>query len=52
MKDVQTPDPYTVRVVYDKPYARALETWGTYMLPKHAPAVVRGGGHAARVASE
>jgi peptide/nickel transport system substrate-binding protein len=36
VKDVQTPDPYTVRVVHDKPYARALETWGTYMLPKHA----------------
>ena len=36
MKDVQAPDPYTVRVTYDKPYARALETWSTYMLPKHA----------------
>jgi peptide/nickel transport system substrate-binding protein len=36
VKDVQTPDPYTVRVFHDKPYARALETWGTYMLPKHA----------------
>ena len=46
VKDVQAPDPYTVRVTYDKPYARALETWNTYMLPKHAPAVVRGGGHA------
>jgi len=32
---VQAPDPYTVRVRYDKPYARAVETWGTYMLPKH-----------------
>jgi peptide/nickel transport system substrate-binding protein len=24
-----------VRVRYEKPYARAVETWGTYMLPKH-----------------
>ena len=35
VKDVQAPDPYTVRVTYDKPYARAVETWGTYVLPKH-----------------
>ncbi|HKA61224.1 MAG TPA: peptide-binding protein [Methylomirabilota bacterium] len=35
VKDVQAPDPYTVRVRYEKPYARAVETWGTYMLPKH-----------------
>jgi peptide/nickel transport system substrate-binding protein len=35
VKDVQAPDPYTVRVRYDKPYARAVETWGTYMLPRH-----------------
>ena len=35
VKDVQAPDPFTVRVRYDKPYARAVETWGTYMLPKH-----------------
>src|SRR5216683_2827252 len=35
VKDVQAPDPYTVRVTYDKPYARAVETWGTYILPKH-----------------
>ncbi|HEY7435407.1 MAG TPA: ABC transporter substrate-binding protein, partial [Methylomirabilota bacterium] len=33
VKDVQAPDPYTVRVTYDKPYARAIETWGTYVLP-------------------
>ena len=32
---IYAPDPYTVRVRYDKPYARAVETWGTYMLPKH-----------------
>jgi peptide/nickel transport system substrate-binding protein len=35
VKDVEAPDPYTVRVRYDKPYARAVETWGTYILPKH-----------------
>ncbi|MGH7367220.1 MAG: peptide-binding protein [Candidatus Rokuibacteriota bacterium] len=35
VKDVQAPDPYTVQVTYDKPYARAVETWGTYILPKH-----------------
>ena len=35
VKDAEAPDPYTVRVRYDKPYARAVETWGTYMLPKH-----------------
>jgi peptide/nickel transport system substrate-binding protein len=34
-KDVEVLDPYTVRVIYPKPYARALESWGTYMLPKH-----------------
>jgi peptide/nickel transport system substrate-binding protein len=35
VKDVEALDPYTVRVRYDKPYARAVETWGTYILPKH-----------------
>jgi peptide/nickel transport system substrate-binding protein len=35
VKDAQALDPYTVRVTYDKPYARAVETWGTYILPKH-----------------
>ena len=35
VKGVDAPDPYTVRVHYAKPYARAVETWGTYMLPKH-----------------
>ena len=28
-------DPHTVRVSYDKPHGRALETWGMNMLPKH-----------------
>lgn len=35
VKDVETLDPYTVRVTYPKPYARALESWSDYMLPKH-----------------
>ena len=35
VKDVETPDPYTVRVTYAKPYARAIETWADYVLPKH-----------------
>ncbi|HZP36148.1 MAG TPA: peptide-binding protein [Methylomirabilota bacterium] len=35
VKSVDAPDPYTVHVRYDKPYARAVETWGTYILPKH-----------------
>src|SRR6476620_8363881 len=30
VKIVDAPDPYTVHVHYDKPYARAVETWGTY----------------------
>jgi len=35
VKDVQVPDPYTVRVVYSQPYAKALGSWGTPMLPRH-----------------
>jgi peptide/nickel transport system substrate-binding protein len=35
VKDVEAPDPYTVRVSYAKPYARALDTWSDYVLPKH-----------------
>src|SRR5262245_11055109 len=35
VKDVEAPDPYTVRVGYAKPYARALDTWTDSMLPKH-----------------
>ena len=32
---VEAPDPYTVRVTYKKPYAKAVESWGMAMLPKH-----------------
>jgi peptide/nickel transport system substrate-binding protein len=35
VKDTVALDPYTVRVTYDKPYARALSTWSDYILPKH-----------------
>jgi peptide/nickel transport system substrate-binding protein len=35
VKGVDAPDAYTVRVHYAKPYARAVETWGTSILPKH-----------------
>ncbi|MGH7276545.1 MAG: peptide-binding protein [Candidatus Rokuibacteriota bacterium] len=28
-------DPYTVRVHYRQPYAKALQSWGTWMLPRH-----------------
>ncbi len=35
VKDAEAPDPYTVRVRYDKPYARAPDTWTDYVLPKH-----------------
>jgi peptide/nickel transport system substrate-binding protein len=35
VKDVEALDPYTVRVRYKEPYARALDTWSDYMLPEH-----------------
>jgi peptide/nickel transport system substrate-binding protein len=35
VKDVQVLDPYTVRVIYSQPYAKALGSWGTPMLPRH-----------------
>jgi peptide/nickel transport system substrate-binding protein len=31
----EAPDPYTFRVTYKKPYAPALESWGTAIHPKH-----------------
>ncbi len=33
--DLQTPDDWTVRVSYGKPYAPALESWATSIQPKH-----------------
>jgi peptide/nickel transport system substrate-binding protein len=35
-KNVVALDPYTVRVTYETPYARALATWSDYVLPEHA----------------
>lgn len=35
VKEAEAPDPYTVRVTYAQPYARALDTWSGYVLPKH-----------------
>src|SRR5262249_6446776 len=32
---VEKTGPYAVRVVYKKPYAKALVSWGMTMLPKH-----------------
>jgi peptide/nickel transport system substrate-binding protein len=33
--EVAAPDPYTVRVRYKQPYAKALQSWGLWMLPRH-----------------
>ena len=35
VKDVQVLDPYTVRVLYSQPFAKAVSSWGQAMLPKH-----------------
>ncbi|MDO8478781.1 MAG: peptide-binding protein [Candidatus Rokubacteria bacterium] len=35
VRDIQVLDPYTVRVIYSQPYAKAVGSWGTAMLPKH-----------------
>ncbi|HKZ17787.1 MAG TPA: peptide-binding protein [Geobacteraceae bacterium] len=35
VKSAETPDPYTFRVTYAKPYAPALESWMTSILPAH-----------------
>ena len=32
---VEAVDPYTLRVRYKQPYAKALQSWGIWMLPKH-----------------
>lgn len=32
---IEAPDPYTVHVHYAKPYAKALQTWTYWMLPRH-----------------
>jgi len=35
VESVTAVDNYTVRVVYEKPYAPALESWGMGMMPRH-----------------
>lgn len=35
VESVETPDPATVTVHYKQPYAKALDTWAFWMLPKH-----------------
>jgi peptide/nickel transport system substrate-binding protein len=35
VKNISTPDDHTVRVTYDKPFAPALASWGTSILPAH-----------------
>lgn len=35
IESVETPDDYTFRVTYSRPFARALITWGMYIVPAH-----------------
>lgn len=35
VKVVETPDPFTVKVTYDHPFAPALASWGSSVLPAH-----------------
>ncbi len=35
VESVKAVDPHTVRIRYKQPYAKALQSWGTWMLPKH-----------------
>jgi peptide/nickel transport system substrate-binding protein len=35
VKSAEAVDPHTVRITYAKPYAKALQSWGTWMLPRH-----------------
>jgi peptide/nickel transport system substrate-binding protein len=35
VKSAEAVDPHTVRITYGKPYAKALQSWGTWMLPRH-----------------
>ncbi|MGH7277231.1 MAG: peptide-binding protein, partial [Candidatus Rokuibacteriota bacterium] len=35
VKSVAAPDPHTVRVAYTAPYAKALQSWEMWMLPRH-----------------
>jgi len=35
VKEIKAIDRYTVKVIYEKPFAPALESWGMGILPKH-----------------
>jgi peptide/nickel transport system substrate-binding protein len=35
VKKADAPDPYTFRVIYDKPFAPALMSWSSAVLPRH-----------------
>jgi peptide/nickel transport system substrate-binding protein len=35
VESVKAPDPYTVRVVYKKPFAPGLASWGMGIIPRH-----------------
>ena len=35
VETIEAPDPRTVRISYKTPYAKALQSWSMYMLPKH-----------------
>jgi peptide/nickel transport system substrate-binding protein len=35
VKSITAPDEHTIRIVYDKPFAPALASWGTGILPAH-----------------
>jgi peptide/nickel transport system substrate-binding protein len=35
VKKVETPDDYTFKVIYDKPFAPALISWSSSILPRH-----------------
>ncbi|HEY7363879.1 MAG TPA: peptide-binding protein [Methylomirabilota bacterium] len=35
VESAEVVDPHTVRITYRKPYAKALQSWGTWMLPRH-----------------
>lgn len=32
---IEAVDPRTVKITYERPYAKALQSWGTWMLPRH-----------------
>lgn len=35
IEGIEAVDPTTVRITYKKPYAKALQSWATWMLPEH-----------------